>query len=752
VNFLSASVKIAVDDTRLPAQLARAKSLVTRTVSSISGAFGKIATSFRAAFDKVARYAKWAVVALAGIGIASVKMAMNAEESENLFVVSMGKMAASTRAWSEELSKALYLNQYEVRKNVSTFNVMFGSMGLATQAAADMSKGLTKLAYDMASFYNLKPEEAFLKLQAGITGETEPLKRLGILVNETTVKAYAMSHGIGSATGALTEQEKVLARYGSIMSQTTKAQGDMARTIDSTTNVFRSLWSIIKETAIGIGNKLMPAVTEVGIKMRDWVKGNQKEIENWSGVVVEKLDLFIQKVILIGKELLSQPKYWDAIKTVALTALNSMGNAILSVGEAVLYLPTYWKFVQAEVHNAIALIYELADATTNLDELFQWAGAEEWKKTYKELAAEQREIADNMLVIAEAKFAETYVQIEKLKESFKDLRTAAQKAKSTIVDVGTTTGLKPGALGISELPFTGNMNVPAIKTDDERWAAQLKAYETQLDFLEDIQDSEKARGEAAKKASQIASDAIQKQIEFTQNLDNMSVQERIQNLEEWGQANTDILEVAGDKAKEYYDELKRLREEDKSGWEAFADIIDDWAKEAMNVFKQLGYVATHAFDSLAETITQSLMKGKADFKAWGRSVIADIIEVIIKAMIARAVLGSIGLVGGAGGMLSNLFMSPNLSLTGPTNAGVPPALDTGGDILKTGLAVVHKGERVTPADKVGGGSIDIRVHNEGRESLVVSKTESYMMSDKRILDVWMKAKESGSAAFRRKTR
>ncbi len=112
----------------------------------------------------------------------ALDMAMDAVESENLFEESMGGMADSAREWSKQLRKDLGLNEYEVRKNVATFNVMFDSMGISEDAAYDMATGMSQLAYDMASFYNLPTEEAFQKLQAGITGEAEPLKRLGILV------------------------------------------------------------------------------------------------------------------------------------------------------------------------------------------------------------------------------------------------------------------------------------------------------------------------------------------------------------------------------------------------------------------------------------------------------------------------------------------------------------------------------------------------------------------------------------------
>jgi hypothetical protein len=201
---------------------------------------------------------RYVTLPILAAGTAAVKMAMDAFESENLFEVSMGNMAKAARDWSEELRKQLGLNSYEVRRNVSTFNVMFDSMGVSATGAYEMAKGLTQLSYDMASFYNLKPEEAFTKLQAGISGETVPLKRLGILVDETTTKTYAYTKGIAAQGAELSQQQKLLARYGSILEQTSKAQGDLARTLDSPINKLRIMTANVQQMAIEIGMKLIP--------------------------------------------------------------------------------------------------------------------------------------------------------------------------------------------------------------------------------------------------------------------------------------------------------------------------------------------------------------------------------------------------------------------------------------------------------------------------------------------------------------
>lgn len=239
------------------------------------------------------RLAKWAALGFTGISIAAVKMAADAQESENLFEVSMGKIAATTRKWSEITAKAFGVSAYAIRRYVSTFNVMLGSMGLDEGAAAEMSKQLTQLAYDMASFYNLKPDEAFQKIQAGITGEIEPLKRLGIIVNETTTKNWALTNGLVKQGEALSEQMKVYARFRLIMEQTGKSQGDLVRTAGSLTNVWRSLVSTIKNLAIEYGTLLIPMVTRGLITLRDFLRDNEDRWLSWAEKVIGRVKVTV---------------------------------------------------------------------------------------------------------------------------------------------------------------------------------------------------------------------------------------------------------------------------------------------------------------------------------------------------------------------------------------------------------------------------------------------------------------------------
>ena len=250
-------VLITANTTALKKEIAKTNS----TVASLKKSADKTQSGVMSAFKKL----KTGIVAL-GIGKVikdSIQLGMDAIESDNLFEVSLGNMADSVRDWSEEVGNALGLSATEMRKNVGTIYNMTTSMGLAEDNALKMSKGVTLLANDMASFYNLSTDEAFSKINAGLTGETEPLKRLGILVDENTIKQVAYQQGIAETGTELTQQQKVLARYCAILQQTGNAQGDLARTLDSPSNQLRQLKSQVQQLGITFGSFFMPILQAV---------------------------------------------------------------------------------------------------------------------------------------------------------------------------------------------------------------------------------------------------------------------------------------------------------------------------------------------------------------------------------------------------------------------------------------------------------------------------------------------------------
>ena len=210
------------------------------------------------------RVGKW--IAALGIGKVikdSIITAMDSIESDSMFDTVFGTLANDVRQWSEELQNTLGLNGYAIRENVATLYNMTQSMGLASSEALNLSKDMTLLAEDMASFYNLSSDEAFTKIRTGLTGETEPLKALGILVDEATIKQYAYANGIAKTGSELSNTEKVMARYIAISQQTATASGDLARTLNSPANQLRVLQNNLNLLKIELGNAFMPIVQVV---------------------------------------------------------------------------------------------------------------------------------------------------------------------------------------------------------------------------------------------------------------------------------------------------------------------------------------------------------------------------------------------------------------------------------------------------------------------------------------------------------
>ncbi len=186
----------------------------------------------------------------------STKNAMDAIEDQSLINTVFGENSAAVKEWAGTLQGNLGISGRLLQKNAATIYNISKSMGMGSGSALDMSKGVAMLAEDMASFYNLDSDEAFTKLRSGLTGETEPLKQLGIMVDQNTLKMYGFSENMSNA-------EKVAIRYKAILAQTATAQGDLARTINSPANQLRILKTNLHELSIAFGNIFIPILQAI---------------------------------------------------------------------------------------------------------------------------------------------------------------------------------------------------------------------------------------------------------------------------------------------------------------------------------------------------------------------------------------------------------------------------------------------------------------------------------------------------------
>ena len=201
--------------------------------------------------------------ALVNFGKESLMLASDIEEVQNVIDVTFGRGAKQIEEFAKSAAEAYGLSELSAKQYTGTMGAMLKSSGLAVGAAQEMSIALTGLTGDLASFYNLDTDTAFEKIRSGISGETEPLKQLGINMSVANLEAYALTQGITKSYNAMSQAEQVMLRYNYLVSVTADAQGDFARTSNSLANQLRILSLNFDQLKIAVGNALMPIAQAV---------------------------------------------------------------------------------------------------------------------------------------------------------------------------------------------------------------------------------------------------------------------------------------------------------------------------------------------------------------------------------------------------------------------------------------------------------------------------------------------------------
>lgn len=184
-------------------------------------------------------------------------------ENLNLFNVSMGQYAEEARNYAEQVGEVMGINPGEWMRNQGVFMTITEGFGVASDRAYTMSKNLTQLTYDLASFFNISTSDAFQKLESGISGELEPLRRLGYDLSVARLQQEAYNLGIEKSVTAMTQAEKAELRYYAIMTQVTNAQGDMARTLEAPANQLRILQAQVEQATRALGNLFLPILKAI---------------------------------------------------------------------------------------------------------------------------------------------------------------------------------------------------------------------------------------------------------------------------------------------------------------------------------------------------------------------------------------------------------------------------------------------------------------------------------------------------------
>lgn len=221
-----------------------------------SGAWGAAAAKIVGALSAagvVSIMMKW--------GKAAIDAASDLSEVQNVVDVTFGDSAGRIDAWAKQAGKAYGLTEKQAKQYTATIGAMLKSQGMADDEIVKTSTDLAGLAADMASFYNLDFDTAFQKIRSGISGETEPLKQLGINMSAANLEAFRLAQGIEKSYAAMSQSEQTALRYQYIMQATADAQGDFARTSDGYANASRRVQTAM-ETIKTEGGKLLMEVVE----------------------------------------------------------------------------------------------------------------------------------------------------------------------------------------------------------------------------------------------------------------------------------------------------------------------------------------------------------------------------------------------------------------------------------------------------------------------------------------------------------
>lgn len=200
---------------------------------------------------------------------AAAKYASDYEENLNKLDVAFGKNSQSVKNWANSASKEFGLSKVQATDAASAFGALGKGIGLSEKDAAEMSTTLAGLSADLGSYFNMGVDESAKALEGIFTGESEALKRFGVVMTDTNLKQFAADQGL--VWDQMSQSEKTMLRYQYVLEKTKDAQGDFARTSDGTANSIKQFQASTQDLGTAIGTVLLPIITPIIQKITEWI-------------------------------------------------------------------------------------------------------------------------------------------------------------------------------------------------------------------------------------------------------------------------------------------------------------------------------------------------------------------------------------------------------------------------------------------------------------------------------------------------
>jgi len=339
-NFGKVNVSIAASTGGLTRGLSDAQ----RQMRGFQGSIKRIdfAASFVAAERAISLLTGAARRAFSAVS-AVVTSASNLTEEQTKSAVVFGSAANSVAEFAKS-AKAIGISESAALKAVGTYGNLFRSMGFGEQQAASFSVAMTRIAADLASFNNVTTDDALLAVRSALVGEIEPIRRLGVLLNEQTLKAEAMAMGFGKISGVLPPVIRLQAAYSSILKQTTLAQGDFARTSGNFANQQRILEANFENISASLGKAFLPLLTKLSQVIIDSMPSIEAFVSEWTNFLVGganqfdgaavSVDNFTASIRALSAELRTLRGFGDLLASLA----GSVGAGGFMIAEDVTWL------------------------------------------------------------------------------------------------------------------------------------------------------------------------------------------------------------------------------------------------------------------------------------------------------------------------------------------------------------------------------------------------------------------------------
>ena len=272
-NVGDITLQLKLDDKKIYRQIDDAGNKASKRATSAFVGIGKAAV------------AAFSVAAVTKFTKSCLDLGSNMAEVENVVDTVFGNMSSAVDKWASNAITNFGLSETVAKKYLGTFGQMSSAMGITGKAAFDMSKAVTELTGDVASFYNLSTDEAYTKLKSIWTGETESLKDLGVIMTQTNLDQYALNNGFGKTTAKMTEQEKLMLRFQYVTSALSNASGDFIKTQDSWANQTRILSLRFEQFKATLGQGFIALFTPIVKVINQCLAGLQALAEKFTFVV-----------------------------------------------------------------------------------------------------------------------------------------------------------------------------------------------------------------------------------------------------------------------------------------------------------------------------------------------------------------------------------------------------------------------------------------------------------------------------------